>query len=144
MTTKEDEKEKRPANALKILIIDDDQFLLSMYSQKFNQAGIEVETETGGEKALAKLRGGYKPDLIILDLIMPAMNGLDVLTEIRKEKLAEEAAVVVLTNEGQSEEIERGKKLGIQGYIIKATSIPSEVLHEVSKIAEDWKKKLSK
>lgn len=118
----------------KVFIVDDDEFLLSMYSQKFSHAGFAVTTANTPDKALSKLREGYEPDVMLLDLIMPSMNGLEFLAEMRKGKLSPATAVIILTNEGQSEEINRAKELGIRSYIIKATSIPSEVLGEVQKV----------
>ena len=79
--------------------------------------------------------GGAKPDILILDIIMPGMDGLELLQAIRKEKLAESATIIMLTNESGRDKIEQAKKLGIKGYIVKATSIPTEVVEEALKIA---------
>jgi len=76
-----------------------------------------------------------KPDILILDIIMPNIDGLELLTTIRKEKLVPEASVIMLTNESNPEKIAEAKKLGIKGYLVKATLIPSEVVEEALKIA---------
>ena len=121
---------------IKVFIVDDDKFLLGMYSLKFANNGYDVETTIGSMPALEKLRGGAKPDVILLDIIMPYMDGLELLKTIRDEKLAPNAIVVMLTNQSQSSDIERAKELGVDGYIVKAATIPSEVLREVEKIYE--------
>ncbi len=118
-----------------VLLVDDDKFLLDMYRKKFEQNGAEVDVALGSEEALGKLRNGAMPDILILDIIMPAMDGLELLETVRKENLAAKSTVIMLTNESDKEKIEKAKSLGIKGYIVKATSIPSEVVEEAIKIA---------
>ncbi len=118
-----------------VLLVDDDKFLLDMYRKKFDQSGLTVDVSIGSEDALTKLREGAKPDILILDIIMPGIDGLELLARIRQEKLVPNAVVIMLTNESNKEKIEQAKTLGIKGYIVKATSIPSEVVEEVIKIA---------
>jgi len=119
-----------------VLLVDDDKFLLEMYKKKFESCGTSVEVALGGEEALQKLRGGLKPELVLLDIIMPGIDGLEVLETIRKEGLCPMSCLIMLTNESDKEKIERAKKSGIKGYIVKATSIPSEVVDEALKIAD--------
>lgn len=123
-----------PKKNIKVMIVDDDKFLLGMYSLKFANNGYEVDTCVGSLAAIEKLRAGAKTDIILLDIIMPYMDGLELLKAIRDEKLIPNAIVVMLTNQSQSSDIERAKELGVDGYIVKAATIPSEVLHEVEKI----------
>lgn len=118
-----------------VLIVDDDKFLLEMYRKKFEQSGAEVDLAVGSEEALSKLKNGANPDILILDIIMPTMDGLELLAAIRKENLATNSVVIMLTNESDRDKIEKAKSLGIKGYIVKATSIPSEVVEEALKIA---------
>lgn len=118
-----------------VLLVDDDKFLLEMYRKKFEGKVAKVELAVGAEEALAKLREGAKPDILILDIIMPNMDGLELLEAIRKENLTPNSIVIMLTNESDREKIEKAKSLGIKGYIVKATSIPSEVVEESLKIA---------
>lgn len=120
----------------KILIVDDDHFLVNMYSIKFKSSGFEVSTALDGGDALNKLRDGLTPDVVMLDMVMPAMDGIQVLTQIRAEKLVPTAKLIVLSNQSQPSDIEKAKSLGISGYIVKATTIPSEVVTEVSKIID--------
>ena len=118
-----------------VLIVDDDKFLLEMYKKKFETDGAETDVALGADEALSKLRGGASPDVLILDVIMPKMNGLELLEIIRNEKLSEKSSVIMLTNESNEESINKAKSLGIKGYIVKATSVPTEVVEQVWKIA---------
>ncbi|MHB1330795.1 MAG: response regulator [Minisyncoccota bacterium] len=119
-----------------VMLVDDDKFLLGMYQKKFEKMGIKAEVCIGSEVALNRLREGNKYDVIVLDIIMPVMDGIELLRTIKKDKLAEGSAIVMLTNESTSDRIEDAKSLGVAGYIVKATSIPSEVVDEVIKIAD--------
>lgn len=118
----------------KVLIVDDDKFLLEMYRKKFIDSGFDADIALGSLEALSKLRGGEEPDILVLDIIMPSMDGLELLENIRKENLSPKSKVVFLTNESDSEKIKRAEKLSITGYIVKATSVPSEVVEEVKKL----------
>ena len=120
--------------AKKILIVDDDKFLLDMYSVKFTEAGFEVDTAFGATEALEKLARGFSPSALLLDIVMPEMSGLELLGKIYNQKLAPNAAIIVLSNQGQPGDIEEAKKIGVDGYIIKASTIPSEVLDQVEDI----------
>ncbi len=115
----------------KILIVDDDKFLLNMYSIKFQKEKFDVTTAGDGSEALKRLRDGFVPDAIVLDIVMPVMDGLEFLEKMRGESLAKSATVLILSNQGQSSDIDKAKRLGIDGYIVKATTIPSEVVTEV-------------
>ena len=118
----------------KILLVDDDKFLLDMYAIKFSKAGYEVKTADSTEGGIKLVRDGYVPDIILADIVMPGMDGLEMVSAIKKEKLAPDSVCVMLTNQGSSDDISRAKKLGVDGYIVKATTIPSEVLAEVKRI----------
>lgn len=117
-----------------ILLVDDDTFLLEMYEKKFKNSDYQTETAVSGDEALTLLRGGLVVDCIILDVTMPGTSGIAVLEALNKEKLIPKALRVMLTNQGSDEEIQKAKDLGIQGYIVKAAAIPSEVVTEVAKI----------
>jgi CheY-like chemotaxis protein len=120
----------------KILIVDDDNFLLDMYSLKFTERGFDVSASLGSIDALQKLRGGLIPDILLLDIVMPTMDGFEVLEALKKEGLAKGVAKIILSNRGQKEDIERGISLGAKGYIIKATATPTEVVNKVTEIVE--------
>ncbi|MCX6719363.1 MAG: response regulator [Candidatus Taylorbacteria bacterium] len=123
----------------KIMFVDDDTFLLDMYTLKFSKAGYEAKAVDSSDNALKLLREGYVPDVILVDIVMPGMDGLDMVKTIRAERLAPNAVIIMLTNQGISEDISRSKKMNVDGYIVKATSIPSEVLAEVQKICSSKK-----
>lgn len=118
----------------KIFIVDDDSFLLDMYALKFNQSNFEVTTSLGSEKALQMLREGLVPDVMLLDIVMPVMDGFELLEKIKEENLAQGTVKIILSNRGQQSDITRGEGLGASGYIVKASSTPSEVITKVSEI----------
>lgn len=124
--------------AYRVYLTDDDRFLLDLYAVKFKNAGHEVTVFGGGEELLSALRkdGATIPDAILLDIIMPGVGGFDVLEAIRKEHLAKGAKIIILSNQGQDSDIERAKQLAADGYIIKASAIPSEVLAETLRTIE--------
>jgi CheY-like chemotaxis protein len=124
---------------LKILIVDDDKFLLNMYREKFVQGGFDVDVAVGSEEALAKLRSGDELDVLVLDIIMPGVDGLELLEIVRKENLCPKAQVIMLTNENDKNSIDKAKSLGVAGYIVKATSVPSEVVEGVIDITNKAK-----
>ena len=123
----------------KILIVDDDKFLLNMYSIKFQKEKFDVTTASDGSDALKKLEAGFVPDAIVLDIVMPIMDGLEFLEKMRGEDLAKNSTLLILSNQGQSSDIEKAKRLGIDGYIVKATTIPSEVVNEVLRMLSSKK-----
>jgi two-component system OmpR family response regulator len=124
-----------------ILLVDDDKFLLDMYSVKFKESGFEIEVAVGAEEALKKITDGFKPDAILLDLVMPGLDGFGFLEKVRKDNLIGGAAVLMLTNQGQESDIERARTLGADGYIVKASSIPSEVVEKTSALIQEKQKK---
>jgi len=124
--------------AYRVYLVDDDRFLLDLYAVKFRDAGHDVSAFGGGEDLLAALRkeDSAAPDAILLDLIMPGMGGFEALEAIRKENLAKGAKIIILSNQGQDADIEKAEKLSADGYIIKASAIPSEVLSETLRTIE--------
>ena len=125
-----DEKHK------KILIIDDDSFLLDMYALTFTQSGFTVDSALGSVSALEKLHAGLSPDIILLDIVMPVMDGFELLQKMKEENLAANAMKIVLSNRGAESDIAQGQALGAVGYIVKANSTPSEVITKVGEICK--------
>lgn len=117
--------------AKKIFIVDDDKFLLEMYTFKFKEKGFDVVQAFGSIDALNKLKGGIIPDILLLDVVMPAMDGFELLSVIKNENLAPKAKIIVLSNLGQPADVEKGRTLGANGYVIKASATPSEVVDKV-------------
>ena len=118
----------------KILIVDDDTFLLDMYAFKFSQHNFEVYTASGGLQVLEKLKDGLKPDIILMDIIMPEMDGFEMLEKINNDKLSPDSTKIILSNKNEQADIDRGNSLGASGYIVKANSTPAEVIEQVVKI----------
>lgn len=117
-----------------IMIVDDDNFLLEMYAKKFQNAGFEIQTATDGLDALEKIDNGSNPDILLFDLIMPQMDGLELITQIKEKNIIPNSLKIILSNQGQQSDIDNAEKLGIDGYIVKAMHTPSEIVDIVSKI----------
>lgn len=118
-----------------ILLIEDDPFLTDIYTTKFKQANFKVEVATDGEEALAKLKA-KTPDLVVLDLVLPRIDGWEILSKIKANPKLKNLKVVVLSNLGRKEEVEKGLKLGATKYLIKAHYTPSQVVEEVKRCLE--------
>lgn len=125
-----------PTAPYSLYLVDDDRFLLDMYAVKFKAAGHTVTAFSGGDELLKVLREGEGPDALLLDIVMPGMTGLEILEVIKRENLKRNTKVIILSNQGQESDIEQAKTLGADGYIIKASAIPSEVFAETIKIIE--------
>jgi CheY-like chemotaxis protein len=119
---------------MKLLLVDDDAFLRDMYATKFTELGHDVDVAEGAVMALAKLEQDQSFDAIVLDMIMPGLSGVDLLNEIAKKYPEIKAKKIVLSNQGQNEDIEEATAAGAIGYIIKAESIPTDVVRKVEKI----------
>jgi CheY-like chemotaxis protein len=115
----------------KILIVDDDTFLLDMYAFKFSQHNFEVFTAPGALQVIEKLKDGLKPDIILMDIIMPDMDGFEMLEKINKDNLSPNSTKIILSNKSQQSDVDRGNNLGVSGYIVKANSTPQEVIEQV-------------
>lgn len=116
-----------------ILLVEDDPFLIDIYAKKITKSGFKVQVAENGAKAL-KILKEKKPDLILLDIVLPEMEGWEVLQKIKDNKATADLKVVVLSNLGQRAEVEKGLKLGAIKYLIKAQHTPSQVVLEIKKI----------
>lgn len=116
-----------------ILLIEDDPFLIDIYKKKFESADFKIRVADKGRKALRMLKE-ETPDLIILDIVLPGIFGWEVLRIIRKNPKLKGLKIIILSNLGQKEEIEKGLKLGATKYLIKAHYTPSELVKEIEKI----------
>lgn len=119
-------------NKTKILLIEDEEMLANMYEVKFRNEGFDLEKALDGADGLEKAKAN-KPDFILLDIIMPKMDGFSVLKALKENESTKDVPVMLLTNLGQDEDIEKGKELGAVGYLVKANVTPSEVVDEVKK-----------
>ncbi|PWB38443.1 MAG: response regulator [Parcubacteria group bacterium] len=116
----------------KVLLIEDEEMLANMYEVKFKNEGFDLVKALDGAAGL-KLAKEEKPDFILLDIIMPKMDGFSVLKTLKEDPEMAKIPVILLTNLGQEEDIDRGKKMGAIGYLVKANITPAEVVAEVKK-----------
>ena len=117
-----------------ILLIEDDPFLSSVLRMKLEKESFKVIRAADGDEALNFLtEQGIKPDLILLDLILPKKNGFEVLETIRQDPLLEKLPVIIISNLGQPSDIERGKALGVIEYFVKARLSIEELVNKVKK-----------
>jgi two-component system sensor histidine kinase ChiS len=119
---------------MKILLIDDDTFLRDMYATKFVECGHDVTTAVHATDGLRIIEQDNNFDLVIVDMIMPGMTGIELMKELHKVYSDKNFRFIVLSNQGQDQDIEEAKEAGAIGYIIKAQSIPSEVVKRVEEI----------
>lgn len=128
----------------KICIVDDDPFLLDMYNLKFKQGGYDLKCYSDSVVALEELRAhGGEYTAVLLDLIMPHMDGYELLRMIRQENLCgADTVIIILSNQGQDKDIEQAEQFGIDGYLIKASTLPSEVFEYVHKAIETKQAKM--
>lgn len=116
-----------------ILLIEDDPFLIDIYTTKFSEEGLSAEVASDGEMVFKKLEE-KEPDLIVLDIVLPKIDGWEVLRKIRSSPKFKDLKVIILSNLSQKEEIEKGRDLGATKYLIKANFTPSEVVEEIKSL----------
>ncbi len=114
----------------KILLIEDEEMLANMYETKFKNEGFNIRKALDGETGL-RMAIEDKPDIILLDIIMPKLDGFSVLKKIKENDKIKNVPVVLLTNLGQDEDIKKGQTLGAAGYLVKANLTPIEVVNKV-------------
>ncbi len=119
--------------AHKILLVEDDPFLLDMYSTKFKEVGFNIVVAQDGEMGLVKAKEEL-PDLILLDIVLPKKDGFEVLKLLKSDNQTAKIPVILLTNLGLDSDVKRGLELGAQSYIIKAHFTPTEVVAKVKEI----------
>lgn len=119
---------------MKILLVDDDAFLRDMYATKFAEEGYDVKVAKSGSEALAVLKAEGDVEVVMLDMIMPGMSGVDLLKEVQGLELKKTPQCIVLSNQSESADVDDAMKVGAVGYIVKAEMIPSDVVAEVKKL----------
>jgi len=115
-----------------IMIVEDDSFVTDIYETKLTQEGFSVILAANGLEAMKKLEEAPLPNLILLDIVMPYKDGLEVLRDIKKTAKYQDIPVILLTNLSQKEEIDKGLKLGACDYLIKSHFTPTEVLEKIN------------
>lgn len=128
---------EQPAQS--VLLVDDDQFLRSMYARKFSEQHYEVVPAGTADEALKLLRDGAVPAIIVFDVVMPGMDGFGFLEAMRTENLAPQALKIALTNQSKPEDQTRAAALGAGGYFVKAERVPSETVAGVIALAREKK-----
>jgi len=118
--------------AKKILIIEDEEIVLGLLQKKLSQEGYEVSVARDGEEGLKKMRE-IKPDIVLLDIIMPKMSGFEVMEEMQKDSGLKKIPVIVVSNSGQPVEIDKARELGAKDWLIKTEFDPQEVISKVKK-----------
>ncbi len=116
-----------------IFIIEDDKFLRELISRKLVSDGFKIKEAVDGEDGLRKLQE-EKPDLILLDLILPGIDGFEVLEKIKEDPITSSIPVLILSNLGQRDEIEKGLKLGAVDFLVKAHFTPEEIVNKVKEV----------
>jgi DNA-binding response OmpR family regulator len=122
-----------PDKKVKVLIVDDDAFLSGIYATKLEIDGFLVSTARDGEEGL-KAAMKDKPDLILLDVLMPKLDGFEVLKKLKSDPDLKAVPVIMLTNLGQKEDIEKGIQDGAADYLIKAHFVPAEAVEKIKKV----------
>jgi two-component system alkaline phosphatase synthesis response regulator PhoP len=117
---------------ISVLIVEDDTMISNMYKLKLENDGYRVITADNGADGLTAAKE-KKPDIVLLDIILPQLDGFSVLKEIKGEEKTRKIPVVMLTNLGTEEDIEKGKQFGAEGYIVKANYTPAQVSEEIKK-----------
>lgn len=128
-------KKRTTSTAPKILLIEDDNFLAGMYVTKLSMENFTVELAGDGKSGLAKATS-WKPDLVLLDVLLPKMNGFEVLKNLKSDPATKNVPVILLTNLGQKSDVVQGLDLGAADYLIKAHFMPSEVVAKIKTILQ--------
>jgi len=116
-----------------VALIEDDPLIAEMYTTKFTKEGYDIKHAADGAAGLELVKK-EKPDIILLDIIMPKMDGFQVLTELRKEATFKDTPVIMLTNLGQEEDVQKGRALGATDYFIKTNFTPAAIVDKVKGI----------
>ncbi len=117
----------------KVLLVEDDKMIIDMYTLKFTQEGYDVVQAENGKDGL-ELAKKERPDIILLDIILPQMDGFTVLKELKADANVKDIPVVLLTNLGQDGDVKKGLELGANDYLIKANYTPSQVVDKVKSV----------
>lgn len=124
----------------KILIVEDDTFVMDIYHTKLLQEGYEVVEAGNGIEAMERLKEGI-PDLMLLDIVMPYMDGMEVLKKVKQDERLKKIPIILLSNLSQKEEITEGLELGANDYLVKSHFTPSEVLEKIESYFKENGKK---
>ena len=131
-------EERKP----RIMIVEDDRFVMDIYHTKLTMEGFDVIDAVNGQECLDKLRAEKElPDMVLLDIVMPVLGGLEALVELREEERFKKLPVILLTNLNQKAETDKGIELGATDFLIKSHLTPSEVFAKIKGFLEKEKEK---
>jgi DNA-binding response OmpR family regulator len=116
-----------------ILLVEDDSFLIDIYTTKLKESGFSVEVASEGDEAVRRVKEEIF-DLVLLDIVLPKVDGWDILRQIKAESKLKDLKVIIISNLSQKEEVEKGMNLGAEKYLIKAHYTPSEVVKEIKEV----------
>ncbi|MFH1611923.1 MAG: response regulator [bacterium] len=119
----------------KVLVVEDDKFLRDLLVRKLKEENFEIETAIDGVEAIKKA-DEWMPNLILLDLIIPGLDGFEVLKQLKENPNTNKIPTVILSNLGQQEEIQKGMGLGASDYLVKAHLTPGEIIDKVKGLLE--------
>ena len=128
-------QEKKASGKKTILVVEDDKFLRELIVQKLESEGYDIVQAVDGEKGVAQLKK-EKPDIVLLDLLLPGIDGFEVLKQAKEDKETESIPIIILSNLGQQDDVERGLKLGAADYLIKAHFTPKEIASKVQSVLQ--------
>lgn len=120
----------------KILIVEDDNFVAEVYFAKLSEMGYDSVLAQNGQEGMEMLKKN-KVDLILLDILMPVMNGMEMLNEVKKSEEWKNIPVILLTNVGEKESIQKVREMGIKNYLIKSHFTPAEVIEKIEEVFRD-------
>ncbi len=129
------DKDEKKIEGCKVCVVEDDKFFRQLLEKKLTSAGATVDFAENGEIALKTVRDGNF-DIIILDLMLPGMDGFDFLRERGKDKKSAHIPVIILSNFGDTTQIDTAKKLGVRSYLIKAAVSMQTVVDEIKKVLD--------
>lgn len=122
-----------PGKKATILLVEDDQMISTMYQTKFSLEGYAIDVASDGQTGLEKAKS-MKPDVILLDIILPRLDGFSILKEVKADPATSKIPVILLTNLGQDEDVKKGKTLGADDYFIKSNHTPAEIVAKVKDV----------
>lgn len=121
-----------PEQTKKVLLLEDEEIIIELLERKLKQQGYEISVARNGEQGLAMMKK-EKPDVVLLDIIMPKMGGFEVMEEMNKQEQLKNIPVIIISNSGQPVELDRAKELGVKDWLIKTEFDPQEVIDKVVK-----------
>jgi len=119
----------------KILIIEDDRYISKMYQLKLSLEGYEVQVAENGREGVDKVKE-FMPDIILLDILMPELDGFEVLKIVKGDDATKDIPVLIMSNLGQEDHVDKGMKLGAIGYIVKSQYTPSKVVEKIKSVID--------